>query len=167
MKGTGQLVMYLDFDGVLHHENCMWHPRRGAYLDAPERYTLFQHVGQLEQMVAPYSELQIVLSTSWLLRYGFSATAARLPPALRARVIGGTFHSRHMRAEDFRWIPRGQQVTNDVLRRRPRGWLALDDNDEGWHPEHAHRHVLTHMYEGIGDPAVRAEIERKLKELCA
>jgi hypothetical protein len=166
-KGTGQLVLYLDFDGVLHHENCLWHPKRGAYLDAPERYSLFQHSPLLEQMLTPYPDMRIVLSTSWVLRYGCSVTAERLPPALRDRVIGGTFHSRHMSADDFRWMPRGQQVFEDVLRRRPREWLALDDNSEGWPVNHAHRHVLTDAYEGISAPEVRAEIEHKLKEMCA
>ena len=165
MKGAGQLVLYLDFDGVLHHENCLWHPRRGAYLVAPSRYVLFQHVPLLEQLLAPHPSVRIVLSTSWVLRYGFSATAKRLSPALQNRVIGATFHSRHMRADDFRNMPRGQQVTEDAMRRRPRDWLALDDNEEGWPPEHAQRHVHTHMYEGLSDAAVQAEFEQKLKEL--
>ena len=53
MKGTGELVLYLDYDGVLHHENCLWHPRRGAYLVAPQRYSLFQHAPLLEEMLEP------------------------------------------------------------------------------------------------------------------
>ncbi len=167
MKGTGQLVLYLDFDGVLHHENCLWHPRRGAYLVAPQRYRLFQHAELLEQLLTPYPDVQIVLSTSWVLRYGCSTTTKRLPPALQARVIGATFHSRHMRADDFRYMPRGQQVTEDALRRRPREWLALDDNEEGWPLEHVSRHVHTHMYDGISDLAVLAEFEQKLKEMCS
>jgi hypothetical protein len=166
MNGTGQLVLYLDFDGVLHHENCLWHPRKGAYLVAPSRYALFQHAPLLEQMLAPYPTVQVVLSTSWVLQYGCSASAKRLPPALQARVIGTTFHSQHMRADDFRYLPRGQQVSEDAMRRQPRDWLALDDNEEGWPPVHAHRHVLTHMYEGISDPDVQAEFKRKLKEMC-
>ena len=166
MKGAGELVLYLDFDGVLHHENCRYHPRRGAYLEAPDRYSLFQHAPLLEQLLAPYPDLQIVLSTSWVLRYGCADTAKRLPSTLQARVIGATFHSRYMNDDDFRYMPRGKQVTEDAMRRRPRGWLAVDDNDEGWPPEHKHRHILTHMYEGIGAPAVRAEFEQKLKQMC-
>lgn len=167
MKGTGELVLYLDYDGVLHHENCWYHPRHGAYLDAPERYTLFQHAPLLAELLAPYADVKIVLSTSWVLRYGYSSTAKRLPPSLQARVIGATFHSRYMRDDDFRYLPRGQQVTEDVLRRRPRGWLALDDNEEGWPREHAHKHVHTHMYEGLSATPVQAEFERKLREMFA
>lgn len=53
MKGTDQLVLYLD--GVLHHENCHWHPARGAYLVALERHSLFQHAGLLEKMLDPHA----------------------------------------------------------------------------------------------------------------
>lgn len=114
----------------------------------------------------PYPQLQIVLSTSWVRRYGCSATAKRLPENLRARVIGATFHSRHMREVDFLHLPQGQQVIEDVMRRRPRAWLALDDDAEGWPPEYAAQFVQTHMYEGISDPDVQEEFSQKLKVMC-
>ena len=85
MKGTGGLVLYLHYDGV-HHENCLWHSRRGAYVVAPERYTLFQHSGLLERMLEPYPTVQIVLSTSWVRRYGMTDTAKRLSLSLQARL---------------------------------------------------------------------------------
>jgi hypothetical protein len=166
VKGTGALVLYLDFDGVLHHENCLWHPRRGAYLSAPERYTLFQHSLLLEQVLAPYPQVQIVLSTSWVRRYGYSGAVKRLPPSLQARVVGATFHSRHMHEEGFSYLHRGEQVHADVLRRRPRDWLALDDDGEGWPLQHASKFVQTHMYEGISDLAVQIEFKMKLKKMC-
>ena len=167
MKGTNALVLYLDFDGVLHHENCLWHPQRGAYLSAPERYSLFQHSSLLEQMLEPYPLVQIVLSTSWVVRYGCDATTKRLPPSLRARVIGATFHSRHMNDDEFMYLHRGQQVFKDVQRRRPRDWLALDDDAEGWPAEHAARYIKTNMYEGLSDPSVLIEFNQKLREMCA
>jgi hypothetical protein len=166
VKGTGEFVLYLDFDGVLHHENCLWHPRRGAYLDAPGRYVLFQHSALLEQMLEPYPQVQIVLSTSWVRRYGYSGTTKRLPLSLQARVVGATFHSEHMQEEAFMYKHRGQQVHDDVLRRLPRDWLALDDDGEGWPAEYAGHFVQTQPYEGISDPAVQAELEQKLQAMC-
>lgn len=158
-------LLYLDFDGVLHHENCLWHPRRGAFLCAPERYTLFQNAPLLEQMLEPYPAIKIVLSTSWVLRYGCRATAKRLPPALAVRVIGATFHSRHMPADDFRNLPRGQQVAEDVMRRRPSYWVALDDNDEGWTPPYKQNWIQTHKYEGLNKPGVLKKLNAKLEEM--
>jgi hypothetical protein len=120
MKGTGQLVLYLDFDVVLHHENCLWHPRTGAYLSAPERYTLFQHNALLEELLEPYPQVQIALSTSWARHCGMTASAKRLPPSLQARVIGTTFHSRHMKDEEFRYTratsTRCRTLKNSFLR---------------------------------------------------
>jgi hypothetical protein len=130
--------------------------KRGAYLSAPERYSLFQHANLLEQLLVPYPQVQIVLSTSWVRRYGMTTTAKRLPSSLQARVIGATFHSRHMNNDEFMDMPRGQQVHEDVLRRRPRDWPD----------EHAARFVQTHMHDGLSDPAVKSAFERKLKEMC-
>lgn len=52
--GSGEPVLYLDYDGVLIHEKVLWHPKRGAYLHAPEGHSLFQHAPLLEELLAPY-----------------------------------------------------------------------------------------------------------------
>lgn len=165
-RGAGKRVLYLDFDGVLHHENVLWHPRKGAYLCAPSRYTLFQHAGLLAELLEPYPEVKIVLSTSWVRSYGCANTAKRLPDALRQRVIGATFHSR-MDEALFVDTPRGVQVWRDVVRRNPKDWLALDDDPEGWPTWCLSNCIQTHEHEGIGDPAVLAMIEERLARLGA
>lgn len=164
MKGSGGRVLYLDFDGVLHHESVLWHPRVGAYLSAPDGHVLFQHSELLEQLLAPYPQIEIVLSTSWAVRYGCAKAAKNLRPALRSRVIGATYHSRMLKHE-FIETPRGLQVCADVSRRKPRAWLALDDNNEGW-PKHAQEHfVQTHEHLGISEPAVLETLKTKLSLL--
>lgn len=166
MKGTSGLVLYLDFDGVLHHENVRISNKHGPFLQAPERYKLFQHAELLAELLAPHPAVQIVLSTSWALRYGVTAAAKRLPGALQRRVIGGTFHNRFMHKQEFLDTHRGQQVGTDVHRRQPTDWLALDDDEEGWHPSHLSHFVQTHQYEGISDPEVLAKIKQKLEAMC-
>lgn len=165
LSGHGGLLLYLDFDGVLHHEDVWWHPRIGAYLRAPDEFKLFQHLGLLEQLLAPYPELRIILSTSWVRRYGCTGTAKNLGPRLRQRVIGATFHSR-MNEAVFAEIPRGQQVWADVQRRRPRDWIALDDCPDGWPAESEGKFIKTHQHHGISEPAVLAEFRQKLSEMC-
>lgn len=165
MRGTGELVLYVDYDGVLHHENVLWHPKIGAYLSAPDGYVLFQHAELLERMLAPYPEVQIVLSTSWVRRYGCAKSAKQLRPSLRTRVIGATFHS-NMNEQEFSQAPRGMQVWRDVVKRKPRAWLALDDDCLDWPKWCLDNYVKTHEDEGIGDPAVQDEFAKKLLELC-
>ena len=164
-RGRGGFVLYLDFDGVLHHENALWHPRKGVYLKAPPGYVLFQHAALLEEMLAPFPEVKIVLSTSWVRAYGCDGAAKRLPELLRARVIGATFHSQ-MVEQYFIDAPRGMQVWADVLRRQPRDWIALDDDYLHWPAWCRDKYVRTHEYEGISDPAVQAEFRTKLALMC-
>jgi hypothetical protein len=165
-KGRGEPILVLDFDGVVHHENVLWHPRRGAYLHAPERYTLFQHVPLLEELLTPYPQVKIVLSTSWVLRYRCAGAAKRLSPSLRARVIGATWHSQ-MPGDSFSYLSRGEQVSRDVKRRQPGSWLALDDDPTGW-PDWALPHLLlTDPYEGISPEHLQLELRRQLALLAS
>lgn len=163
-KGAGQLVLYLDFDGVLHHESVLWHPKRGAYLCAPLRYTLFQHADLLAGLLDPYPGVKIVLSTSWVRSYGCANTAKRLPDELRRRVIGATFHSQ-MDEPLFVDTPRGVQIWRDVVRRNPKDWLALDDEYTDWPKWCLSNYIQTHEHEGISDPAALKKLEEKLAKL--
>lgn len=163
-KGEGDLVLYLDFDGVLHHENCLWHPRRGPYVVAPESNILFQHAPLLEEVLKDRPEVRIVLSTSWVRQYGCSKSAKRLPQSLRERVIGATFHS-GMNEELFTDAPRGMQVWGDVVRRKPRDWIALDDDYLHWPKWCLDKYVQTNERQGISDPVVLADLKAKLSKL--
>lgn len=165
LRGGGGIVLYLDFDGVLHHENVWWHARRGVYMKTPG-YQLFEHVPLLEEALLPFPEVKIVLSTSWVRYRRFSGSTKRLSPALRERVIGATFHSR-MNRTGFESLPRGIQVLNDVARRRPRFWVALDDDLDNWVPEY--RDYLIHCDSelGISAPGVLDELKQRLSHFHA
>jgi hypothetical protein len=164
MKGSAGQVLYLDFDGVLHHENVLWYPRRGPHLKAPEGFTLFQHAELLEQLLEPYPDVKIVLSTNWVVRYGCTKAAKKLPPALRERVVGATFHSK-MREEDFVEAPRGMQVWGDVVQRKPQAWLALDDAWLQWPKWCIGHYVRTHEQLGISDPDTLNAVRSKLWQI--
>ena len=157
--------MYLDFDGVLHHENVWWHARIGPYLQAPEEYKLFQHLPLLESVLAPYPNVKIILSTSWARRYGCSKASKRLGPQLRQRVLDATFE-RRMNEDAFMDLPRGQQVWNDVQKRQPEGWLALDDDADGWPPESEGHFIQTDKTDGISNPEVLHKLKAALEQLC-
>lgn len=171
-KGAGQPILYLDFDGVLHHESVYWHPRRGPFLDTKltgagsrqSSFVLFQHAPLLAKIIEPYPDLKIVLSTSWVRTYSCSKVAKFLLPALRERVIGATFHSR-MNEHEFLQAPRRMQVWGDVVRRKPRAWLALDDDYLHWPKWDLDNYVQTDVVHGISEPKVLAEIETKLAKM--
>ncbi len=107
---TGGLMLYLDFDGVLHPENVYMRRGRGPYIESPEGHALFEHNELLERVLMPYPDVKIVLSTSWIRVYkSVTRVARRLTPDLRARVVGATFHSL-MDAVEFGAAPRGMQI---------------------------------------------------------
>lgn len=167
-KGYGRKVLYLDYDGVLHNEDVRWHPRRGVYMHPPG-FTLFEHAALLDELLLPFQDLDIVLSTSWVRKYGYHRSAKVLPPGIRRRVIGATFHSR-MDRDEFVLLQRGQQVFEDMLRRRPGDWLAIDDVGEGWPPEGRDRVVVTDATLGISSPeamrSIRSNLQRMYPEGC-
>lgn len=159
----GMVLLYLDFDGVLHGPDVFRHPRRGIYMVGGQR--LFEHADLLTKTLEPYSSVRIVLSTSWVKVLSYSRALNRLPVALRERVVGATWHSA-MDATAFAALSRGQQVLGDVGRRQPTAWLALDDDAEGWPLEAKANLLHCASPQGLADPAVIQKLREWLVEKC-
>lgn len=164
MRANPLHVLYLDYDGVLHPEG-VYRTRKGPWLQAPG-HQLFENERLLEEALAPYPALHIVLSTAWLLaRGGYSYAKRQLSPALQARVIGATYHQRYTRRDEYLATPRGLQIWQDVQRRCPYAWLALDDDDTQW-PAWCQAHlILTHPTLGLAEPTVYAALQQQLSAM--
>jgi hypothetical protein len=161
-RRRGGRILYLDFDGVLHPEDVWRRPGWGAFVANPPGHRLFEHATLLAEILAPYPDLRIVLSTSWVRVYNsVSKVARRLPDTLRARVVGATWH-REMHTELFQAMPRGVQVWGDVRRRLPEAWMALDDDDVGWPAVCRDHLVQTDPVLGISAPLVLAQLQLRL-----
>ena len=165
-KGEGERIVYLDYDGVLHHENLLWNRKRGPYLVAPPGHTVFQHSHILSKALEAYPEIKIVLSTTWVRKHGFHRTVKRLPIDIRERVIGSTWHSSNKPIEDeWKKSPRGMQVWGDVVRRKPSAWIAIDDDYLHWPKWAIENLVETDPVLGISKPDVEAVLKKKLEWL--
>ncbi|WP_061152555.1 HAD domain-containing protein, partial [Caballeronia arvi] len=129
----GGRVIFLDFDGCVHPSEVYWRRGIGPFLFNCPGHALFENVDLIASELAPYPDVRIVLSTSWVVRYRGSVRrlADKLGPSLSRRVVGATYHSR-MHELEFRQMSRGQQIWADVVRRRPESWIALDDDDLAW-----------------------------------
>lgn len=160
LRGQGGVLLYLDFDGVLHHEDVWWHPRKGAYVNTPG-YQLFEHMPLLKKVLTSFPEVRIVLSTSWVRVRRYSRAVKRLSPVLRERVVGATFHTR-MNRNDFEALPRGVQILSDVVRRNPSHWVALDDDAEGWVPEYRDHLIHCDSVLGLSAPGVLDALKTRL-----
>jgi hypothetical protein len=159
-------VCVLDFDGVLHDDAVYCSPDRGMYLDTPGR-VLFEWMPILDELLAPYPELRVVLSTSWVRAKGLPFATSRLSPSLRSRVVGATFDNRLIQKAEFDLLPRGLQVWQDIERRAPVGWFAIDNDAAGWPQNCLDRLVLTEDRLGLSDIRVQVAVRRILASMHA
>ncbi|WP_439004766.1 HAD domain-containing protein [Ralstonia holmesii] len=116
------------------------------------------------ELLAPYPDLRIVLSTSWVKVFGFEESVRRLPPELQQRVIGSTYE---FCVDIYEWmeLTRFDQVMRYVAGRGIESWLALDDNNHAW-PEIFEKYlVCPNPRLGLGEPGVRTEMADKLQRL--
>jgi len=158
-------VIYLDFDGVLHSDEVYQDFRGRVYLRGPGQ--LFEHAEVLLDALAPYPDVCIVLSTSWVRLKGYDWVRRQLPNGLREKVIGSTWHSRFgLDSEEIDWwrsASRYRQILRDVKRRQPAQWFAIDDDLEGW-PDDDREHVVAcSPWVGLSGEAAQANLKKKLK----
>jgi hypothetical protein len=155
-------ILYLDYDGVLHDEEVFFHPRRGIYMNTPGRI-LFEWMPILDELLMPHPGVKIVLSTSWVRARDFSFAKKQLSLELQKRVIGATFHNRIMRKEEFVLKPRGVQIAEDVYRRGPQSWFAIDDDHIGWPAWCRDNLIQTDGARGISDLWIQKAIQVMLE----
>ena len=157
-------ILYLDYNGVLHDGMVIRNRKRGMYITTPER-SFFEWMPILEELLAPYPDVKIVLSTSWVRALGFDATRQELSESLRARVVGSTFHHPKLLQSEFDLMPRGMQIWNDVTLRKPDSWFAIDDDTFGWPAAHRDRLIETKGNVGLSDPATKDAVRKILATL--
>lgn len=167
-KGSNQAILYLGFDGVLHHESVFRSHKRGPFLSVPpddmnDSHSLFQHADLLGDILSQYPDLRIVLATSWVRYYGCYRSAKRLPESLRTRVVGATFHSR-MNASEFAAATREVQIWNDILTRVPKSWIAISHDLIVDSKMTVSNYIKTDGKRGISAKNTIAELKNKLEE---
>lgn len=155
-------VLYLDFDGVLHAADVRVtkdEPLRPRVYDKPSDQPLFRYASLLELLLAPYPEVRIVLSTSWVHAFGYEFAFKQLPPSIQERIIGATTVQASTRFDC---------IDIDAEERGLKRWLALDDDVKGWPEERRHLVVApTNPVLALAQPGVAGELARMLDALCA
>jgi hypothetical protein len=161
------MILFLDFDGVLHPEN-VYLTKNGPTLIGEGHLLMWSAV--LVEILAPFPAVELVLSTSWVRQIGFSRTKKRLPQALQERVVGATWHTGMSKT----WAGQGWweestrygQIMKYAARNKTSNWLAVDDDIEGWSPSQFHRLIHTDGSNGLSDEAKVSELQYKLRAVC-
>lgn len=154
-------VLFLDLDGCLHPDNVRKVNNAPVLLGGGR---LFEHVELLTDLLAPYADVRIVLSTLWVRAFGFDETKAYLPTELQSRVVGTTYE---YCVDIYEWneLSRFDQILRYVNGKGVQSWLALDDNNHIWPDAFENRLVCPNRHLGIGEPRIQAELADKLARL--
>ncbi|MFT4063331.1 HAD domain-containing protein [Paraburkholderia sp.] len=156
-------VLFLDYDGVLHRGDTYLTPR-GVVSSAPGTIELFEFAPVLLELLEPYPQIEIVLSTDWCFRFGLERARDALPLAgLRQRVTGATYEAE---LEDSALWParqRGVQILRYARRHNLVSWLAADDRRDGFQGNYD-RLVHCQTESGLGDRAVVELFQSRLAE---
>jgi hypothetical protein len=154
-------TLYLNFGGVLNVGHGLIDEAGDIALDTGRRP--FEFVPYLVDILAPYSQVQLVLTTSWLQTLGAGRTIALLPDHLRRKVVGTTLGTPPRLGE----IKDGTAKTMAIIRHAAKHglmkWLALDD--EAWGvPSGYEQHFLhTDSNTALGAPEVRKHLREWLE----
>ncbi|HEX4585044.1 MAG TPA: HAD domain-containing protein [Burkholderiaceae bacterium] len=119
------MIVFLDFDGVLHPDPC------------PEASRLFENAPRLAVALDDFPQVALVLSTAWRQGATYEQLLMLLPPLLRERVIGVTPNFADFaaeaslvpyqrQAECLHWMRQSGLQHDD--------WIALDDRPSGFTP---------------------------------
>ena len=146
------MILFLDFDGVLHPDPCY---------DASR---LFENAPRLAHTLRGFPRVTLVLSTSWRQTRPYEQLVAMLPAPLRQRVIGATPNFSdcspsaalvpyRRQAECLHWMRQN--------RLQDEAWLALDDRPN-WFAPYCENLIACHPQTGF-DAAARARLRSTLQ----
>ncbi|MDD3326566.1 MAG: HAD domain-containing protein [Zoogloea sp.] len=162
------MILFLDFDGVLHPD-AVYLERGRPVLRADGE--LFMWAGHLVDALARAPHARIVLSTSWARELRFARARDYLPAELRPRVIGATWHSGMASDAEHRPLgrdtwwdtsPRYQQIRRYADRAGLTDWIAVDDYPEGWADADRDKLVTTDSSRGLSAPSARVRLSLAL-----
>ncbi len=135
------IVLFLDFDGVLHRRPL------GAQGE------IFERLPALESLLREpaYRDVRIVISSSWSAAYPWEIILELFSPDLRERVVDrtpecGIPHGESRWAELQVWLATHPEVTR---------WVAVDDAREAFPPGMEARVVFTDPRTGLDDRSLR------------
>lgn len=158
------IYLFLDFDGVLHHD-CVYRDKAGEIYLPIEGRSLFEHAHHLVEVLKPHPEVVLVLSTNWVrLLGGYPEVRDRLPAPLADRAVGATWIER-THPVWFQQATRYEQIIETVKREGIARWLALDNDDELWPNEHRWNLIHTDDDRGISERRKQAELAEKIEAL--
>lgn len=146
------VILFLDFDGVLHAV-------RQTHIDRGGESHPFCWLPILSELLEPYPEVKIIVSSDWRCSTSDEELKQLLGP-LAGRFLGVV--------QEYDALSRAEEIFAEVRRRNLTRWLAVDD-----HPSvvsarsEEPRFVACEAAFGISSTAVQEELRAKLEQHAA
>lgn len=162
-------VLYLGLSGVTHPSATTYCLVRGAD-PWSNGHAEYEAAPWLAHALEPWPDVRIVLTSTQPWKHGLPAVLGCMP-ALAERIVGFTFEdltSQPVRlvrtrsgtsrrtsysSEDYWRMNKSHIVAAHVNWLEPEAWVAVDDEDILWCPEHAAHVCIVDGCEGLGHPA--------------
>ncbi len=146
------MILFLDFDGVLHPEG------EGHILNGG---TDFCFLPRLEALLREFPHVRIVISSSWREQLRYETLLKPFSNDIRARILGATPHSgfglplpyRQREGEILAWLQIHHAVNEP--------WIAVDD--AYWQFDHCKDHLVAcDSFTGFDEKA-SADLRKRLE----
>ncbi|OAJ55978.1 hypothetical protein A6V36_30435 [Paraburkholderia ginsengiterrae] len=153
-------TLYLSYGGVLNIGHGLMDDSGVVTLDSGRM--LFEFAPYLVEVLAPWPQVQIIVTTSWLQSLGAGKTIALLPDQLRHRLVATTLHTPPRLSEISNGSAKAMTVIRHAVKHGLTTWLALDD--EAWGvPSDFEQHFLhTDPETALGAPEARKQLREWL-----
>lgn len=159
-------VLYCGLSGVVHPSATTYRLVRGKD-PWHNGHAEYEAVPWLAETLAHWPDVRVVLTSTQPWKHGLPAVLQRMP-ALAGRVVGHTFEDltthpvrsvrtrsgvsrpRSFSSEDYWRMNKADIVVAHVDWLKPEAWVAVDDEDILWRPEHAAHVCIVDGCEGLG-----------------
>jgi hypothetical protein len=141
------MVLFFNFDGVLHPNAVQFEQNDTPVLDAPG-HRLFESSKALAEVAGDFTELHLILNTWWTYRVGFDACLRHLPRALASRVAGSILPHASLCST----LPNRILLTTKAADNSDVPVLILDHADARYPKHLLHTTLLLEPQVGLADP---------------
>ncbi|MBU1363877.1 MAG: hypothetical protein KKE51_08655 [Gammaproteobacteria bacterium] len=150
------MILYLDFDGVVH---ALGEPALNDNFKLLDNPNLFKWLPILEQILEPYPEVRIVISSDWRRLFDDDSLKRLLGPAISHRFAGIVEVAEKSRANE---------ILMDAAQRGLTDWLALDDHPTVVEASRTDiRFIVCKPETGLSSRTVQATLKTRLNALLS
>ncbi|OBR47205.1 hypothetical protein A6456_32945 [Paraburkholderia tropica] len=167
-SATTAPTLFVDFEGTLHIGHASIDERGEIALDTGR--PLFEFAPLLADLLEPYPEVVLVLTTSWLMTLNAQEVTSLLPLELARRVVGTTQNIKPRLSYLLGGTARTYVITSYAYGASLTKWLAIDDSVFGAERfgrepgELAHHFVLLDSAQGLGDINAQKRVKQWPRE---